>query len=429
MILKGSQRSGAMNLANHLMNDRDNDHVTLFEVRGFVARDLHGALSEAHAISKGTKCEQFMFSLSLNPPKGIDASEQDLQDAADRAEQALGLDGQPRAIVFHEKEGRRHAHVVWSRIDAKTMTAINLPHFKNRLMNLSRELYLDHGWELPDGLRRDGGRSPLNFTLAEWQQAKRLKLDPREIKRSFQDAWTQSDGIKAFKHALEDKGYFLAKGDRRGFVALDINGEVFSVPRMLGIKTKEVKAKLGDHEHLLSVDETKRTIAGKVTDHIRTYIDQVDQKHERDFEPLKEQRAEMVKLHRAERSKLKTKQQDRWQEEAQERFAKLNKGLRGLWQSLSGASVKIKKQNEREAWDALKRDQRQRDELVKAQMGERRELQKQIEALRRKHVKNRTILAWDIAQTLRMSDQVERMQEQSRQQERARTRHYRGPSL
>jgi hypothetical protein len=37
--------------------------------------------------------------------------------AIDMAEQRLGLDGHPRAIVFHEKEGRRHAHAVWSRID------------------------------------------------------------------------------------------------------------------------------------------------------------------------------------------------------------------------------------------------------------------------------------------------------------------------
>ncbi|PCJ85613.1 MAG: relaxase, partial [Hyphomicrobiales bacterium] len=182
MILKGSQRGGAKNLSAHLMNDRDNDHITVFELRGFLADDLHGALAETHAISKGTKCTQFMFSLSLNPPKNIVASEQDFLDAANKAEERLRLEGQPRAIIFHEKEGRRHAHVVWSRIDHKTMTAINLPHFKRKLNDLARDLYLDHGWELPNGLRRDGGKSPLNFTLAQWQQAKRIKLDPREIK-------------------------------------------------------------------------------------------------------------------------------------------------------------------------------------------------------------------------------------------------------
>jgi len=46
MILVGSQRGGASQLAAHLMNDRDNDHVTIEELRGFVADDLRGALNE-----------------------------------------------------------------------------------------------------------------------------------------------------------------------------------------------------------------------------------------------------------------------------------------------------------------------------------------------------------------------------------------------
>ena len=117
MILKGSQRSGAKALADHLMNDRDNDHVSCLELNGFISEDLNGALLETHAISKATQCKQYMFSLSLNPPQDHIATEQDFLEAADRAEKLLGLDGQPRAIVVHEKEGRRHAHVVWSRIN------------------------------------------------------------------------------------------------------------------------------------------------------------------------------------------------------------------------------------------------------------------------------------------------------------------------
>ncbi|MEM8750140.1 MAG: relaxase/mobilization nuclease domain-containing protein [Pseudomonadota bacterium] len=415
MILFGSQRGGASNLANHLMNDFENDHVTLYEVKGFVARDLHGALSEAYAISKGTKCEQFMFSLSINPPKGEDVSEQELIDAANRAEEKLGLDDQPRSVVFHEKEGRRHTHVVWSRIDASTMKAINLPHFKNRLKNLSRELFLDHGWELPDGLRRDGGKSPLNFTLDEWQQAKRLGLDPREIKQSFQDAWKHSDSKKAFQHALEDKGYFLARGDRRGFVALDIHGEVLSVPRMLGIKTKEVRERLGDPEELDSVDRTKQIIAEKVSDHLHGYINQVDDQHAKNFAPFYQQKQEMKQAQRQEREQLKVKQKERWQEEARGRAQRFNNGMRGLWDRVSGRHKTIREQNEKEVWVAAKRDQVQRDNLVKAQMQDRRKLQKQIEALRRKHAQDRKILARDIAQTVRMAEQSEEIRKVERQ--------------
>ncbi|MBL4647275.1 MAG: relaxase/mobilization nuclease domain-containing protein [Rhizobiales bacterium] len=408
------------------MNDRDNDHITVFELRGFLADDLHGALAETHAISKGTKCTQFMFSLSLNPPKNIVASEQDFLDAANKAEERLRLEGQPRAIIFHEKEGRRHAHVVWSRIDHKTMTAINLPHFKRKLNDLARDLYLDHGWELPNGLRRDGGKSPLNFTLAQWQQAKRIKLDPREIKQSFAEAWQHSDSVKGFKAALEEKGYFLAKGDRRGHVAMDINGEVFSVPKWLGIKTKEVKEKLGDSSHLPSVEQTRDDIKDKITDKFRGYMDDVDQRHVDELKPLNARRAGMVALHRIERAKTLKGQAHRLQEERKTRSSKLNTGLRGLWEKLSGAAGKIKKTHELEAWQASKRDQQQRDDLVKVQMKDRTSLQRKVEKLRRKHTQNRRILARDVSQAVRMKDQVERMQSQQRQRDHDR---YRGPSL
>ena len=78
-------------------------------------------------------------------------------------EQKLGLEDQPRAIVFHEKDGRRHCHAVWSRIDAQEMKAINLPFFKNRLMEISRELYLEHGWDMPHGMI--GPRAPQSAQL------------------------------------------------------------------------------------------------------------------------------------------------------------------------------------------------------------------------------------------------------------------------
>lgn len=245
MILKGSQRGGAGQLARHLLNERDNEHVTVRSLRGFMAGDLEGALAETHAIARGTKCRQFLFSLSFNPPKDANATEQDFDAAIEAAEKRLGLEGQPRAVITHEKEGRLHTHVVWSRIDAERMRAINLPFYKTRLKELARELYLDHDWTLPDGLRRDGGKSPLNFTLDEWQRAKRLDLDPREIKQSIQDAWKQSDNQQAFAASLIERGYVLARGDRRGFVALDHRGEVYSLARFAGVKTKELNARLG----------------------------------------------------------------------------------------------------------------------------------------------------------------------------------------
>lgn len=183
MILVGNQRGGVSDLATHLLK-QENDHVTIYEMRGCVSDDLHEAFREVHAIAKGTKCKQYLFSFSLNPPQAETVSERAFERAANTAEERLGLSGQPRAIVFHEKEGRRHAHVVWSRIDAARMTATNLPFYKQRLNALAKELYLEHGWSLPEGMRDRALSDPLNFSLEEWQQSLRTGRDPREVKLS-----------------------------------------------------------------------------------------------------------------------------------------------------------------------------------------------------------------------------------------------------
>ena len=418
MILKGSQRSGAGALASHLMNDRDNDHVTVLEMRGFIADDLHGALSEAQAISKATKCKQFMFSLSLNPPKDHIASEQDFLDAADRAEKALGLDGQPRAIIIHEKEGRRHAHAVWSRIDGENLKAINLPHFKRKLNALSRDLYLDHGWELPKGMQAGGGKSPLNFTLAEWQQARRQGLDPREIKQIFQEAWKQSDNLKSFGNALAERGYFIAKGDRRGFVALDVSGNIYAISKWTSIRAKEVKSKLGSPDKLPSVSHVKGELRGLVTDKLKEFIADVKAKHACDIKPLQHEKAKLVALHRAERLRLEKGQKERWNEETKIRSNRLNKGIRGLLDWVSGKSKATKQRNEIEAYQHLRRDLSQRDDLVKDQMVDRQSLQKRFDAIYKSQIQDRRVLARDVSQFLRNSERRSRT-DAIRQRERA----------
>ena len=140
MILKASQRGGGQDLAVHLMRMDDNEHVKLHELRGFASDNLKGAFKEAEAISQGTKCQQYLFSLSLSPPEDARVPVEVFEDTIGRIEDRLGLKDQPRAIVFHEKEGRRHAHCVWSRIDADTMTARQMSFYKTKLMSVSRDL-------------------------------------------------------------------------------------------------------------------------------------------------------------------------------------------------------------------------------------------------------------------------------------------------
>jgi Ti-type conjugative transfer relaxase TraA len=272
MILKGSQRSGGVQLAHHLMNTHDNDRVAVHDVRGFMADNLLGAFKEAYAVAKGTRCTQYLFSLSLNPPEKARVSIAEFEAAISNIEQKLKLQNHPRAIVFHEKEGRRHAHVVWSRIDPMTMKAQRMSHFKTKLRDISRELYLEHGWKLPDGYIDENKRDPLNYGFAEYHQAKRQNIDPKQLKELLLDCWQKSDSKSAFVNALEEYSLFLARGDRRGFVAVDHTGEVYSLSRWLGIKSKDLKARLGNQADLPSVAEVLAKLKAKQGDDYQSRI-------------------------------------------------------------------------------------------------------------------------------------------------------------
>ena len=111
MIPKASQRGLGQDLATHLQNAYDNEYVEIAEVRGAVARDLHGAFAEwelcAHAM---TRCRNYLYSLSVNPdPAQEPLSREQYLDYIGRAEGKLGLSrsaaryrlsyqGRPRAL-------------------------------------------------------------------------------------------------------------------------------------------------------------------------------------------------------------------------------------------------------------------------------------------------------------------------------------------
>jgi hypothetical protein len=393
MILKASQRGGPRQLAAHLLNLADNDHVTVLEVRGFISQELLGAMAETAAIARGTRCRQPIFSLSLNPPKEGNASLADLTQAIERIEEKLGLSGQPRAIVIHEKEGRRHAHAVWSRIDSEEMKAINLPFFKMRLKELSKELYLEHEWPLPEGHRTDGWKNPLNFTLAEWQQAKRSGLDPREIGQIFKEAWQRSDGLTSFKHALEERGFYLAKGDRRGIVATDLDGEVYSVSRWLGIKTKELTQRLGKDPSLSPIAEVKASLGNRITKQLRAFIDQDKTAKKEELEVYKERLRRIVLHQRRERILLNRGQAERWKKETSERAARYRRGLGIVLDVLTGDLFRQRKRNEAEAYASFVRDRKQREALFEEQAKERLPIQREIERIRARQRDERLALA------------------------------------
>lgn len=402
MILEGNQRGGSKDLALHLLK-AENDHVDVHEMRGFVSDDLVSALHESYAVSRGTKCKKFLFSLSLNPPPGEDVSTQAFEEAINQVEEKLGLTNQPRAIVFHEKQGpggvRRHAHAVWSRVDMAEMKAIKLPYYKLNLQDVSRELYIKHDWEMPRGFMNSEEHDPKNFTMQQWQQAKRIGKDPRKIKTVLQDCWAISDTQGAFQNALKERGYTLAKGDRRGFVALDHACEVFSISKKwIGISANDVRKKLTDQKLLPSVDEARQQIAQEMDSRLSALQRQQQTALQSRLTEIEQKRVRMVENHRAQRQTLREQQQTRWQAEAQQRQARFNKGLRGVLDRVTGKHHRLKEQNECETLHAYQRDRQEKDILIFNQLDQRRQLQARTQRLNNFKDNHKQALSSDVQQ-------------------------------
>ena len=374
MILEGNERGGAKDLALHLLKE-ENDHVTVHELRGFMSDDLVPALNEIYAVSRGTKAKKFMFSLSLNPPQTVNVSTEAFLSAIERTEKDLGLSGQPRAIVFHEKKGRRHCHVIWSRIDALNMKAIKIDFYKRKLMDISRDLYLEHGWKMPRGFINSAEHDPRNFTMAQWQQACRARKHSRDVKAAFQNCWLVSDSLASFRHALSERGYMLAQG-RRGYVAVDECCEVYSIPRQLnkGTNKKDVIAKLGEPKGLPTVEQAKADMAATLAKRLQTLQQEQEEAIAERMQDIKKLLADLVHRHKSERQTLASQHAQRNIRERKARQARYNKGLRGLLDHFTGKHRRIREQNERDAVAALERDRRETDAQIFAHLEQRRSL-------------------------------------------------------
>jgi hypothetical protein len=237
-------------LAVHLQRTDTNERAEVKELRDVAADNLDGALREMAAVASGTRSKRPLYHASINtgPGERLTAAQQAL--AVDRLEAALGLTGQPRAVVEHVKEGREHVHVVWSRIDLERMRAITDSHNYRKHEEVARALEREFGHKRVQGahVEREGVERPERTpSHAEMQQAERTQLTPKQAKEQITAIWQRTDSGKAFAAALEQEGWILARGDKRDFVVIDPHGEAHSLARRVdSAKAKDIRARMVD---------------------------------------------------------------------------------------------------------------------------------------------------------------------------------------
>lgn len=402
MIFYASQRANAAELAKHLLNTAENDHVTVHEVRGFATHDLTEALLEIAAISKGTRCKQYLFAISLNPPEEADVTIEGFEAAIEEIERRLKLVDQPRIIVFHEKKGRRHCHVVWSRLAVSRhtlgrMVAIPMNHFKRKLQEISYILFLKNGWKLPAGMRRKEDKSPFALSREEYRQAVRLSEDAQALKGLFKALWEQSDSKAAFASALEAHGFFLAQGDRRGVVAVDLNGKVYSLSRWIGVKAKGLAARLGEPEKLPITEQARRFIAERMTENLRRYQQSIKKQSAQKRQPLVRELRELVRQQRQERQALIDTQNTRRITETRLRLSRFAVGTRGLWERATGEHERKRRANAAEVQACLSRDRKELHTLIRSQLKERQALEQTLRFYREEETQENLRLRRELA--------------------------------
>lgn len=280
MIPFGSQRgNGPDDLGPHVQNTLDNREVEIMQVRGSVARDVDGWMREVEVQAFAlTKCSNYLYSLSVNPDeRGQGRWTRDMYfDYIERAEQRLGLSGQPRVVVRHVKEDeagipREHYHAIWSRIDVERRRAIHMFCDHDTLMMVTREFARERGLRLPEGYDKqkvvERKRREYQMTWHDkWQQDRGgLPLEAR--KAQVTTAWERRDTPRSFVRSLEAMGYTLATG-RRDYVLVDMHGFQKSLPKLIDdkkVRIEQVREFLGKDfpkDSLPSVEEALALAAG-----------------------------------------------------------------------------------------------------------------------------------------------------------------------
>ena len=289
-------------------------------------------------------------------------------DYIDRAEERLGLSGQPRAVVFHIKHGREHCHVVWSRIDPFAEKAIHMAFDHDKLMMVTREFARDHGLELPDGyFKEKGAEKTRQETVYDMAKKRARGLSKEDHIEAVTDAWRASDNARAFVQALAEKGYMLATG-KRPYVLVDFYGGMHALPRLIAdksVRTQDIRdflAKDYPPESLPSVDEAKALIAEhrkSIEAHLKfeqraEAIDQLKrsqaerrQSQEKALAELKQrqhrERLQLAALQRADRDALRGDYLATALRIKQERYAKRPTGLAAFLGRVTGVELIRKK--------------------------------------------------------------------------------------
>ncbi|RZK45072.1 MAG: relaxase [Hymenobacter sp.] len=320
MIIKGGSRTNGQQLGRYLTAKGENEQVQVFDVRGATTQDAAKAVLEFSLASELTKRgKNGLYSASISPAVGEDATmtQDDWLKSADVLEKKLGLTGQPRAIVFHEKIGtdgkkRQHLHCVWQREkDGKF-------------------LKMSHNYRQHDSARK----------ALEQEFGHKFTRQPVEAKQTITEAWHQSKTGREFLDRAKVMGYAIAQGTRRGYTIVDekLGQKADFVRQLIGIKTHEAAAKLQDVQGQLKHEDEYQGA------HVRSLTDRQNAQQERTGGRKRAAKSEGQKIQ--DEQPATEKRGAEVQEQAASNFEGIIPKPKTLAERIRGASTEITGDNE-----------------------------------------------------------------------------------
>ena len=233
-------------LAPHLLDTKGNERVQLLGASGLVAADddLQGQLNEMRFFAANENAGVFHAKLNPGQVESQAMTEAQWRETVAEYVRRQGFENHQYFAVLHEKEGRTHAHVVVGRRNLETSKSYQAHHQNAVDMRIQAELcealpYL--GQPSRRGYDAEGNpRSPRPVRGHDFDAGRRTGLDPRKIAADLQSAWIDAQGDRdQFVAAVEKQGLTIERG-RKCWVARDQAGTAHSLPRRLGLKSREV---------------------------------------------------------------------------------------------------------------------------------------------------------------------------------------------
>ncbi len=208
---------------------------------------------------KSTAGVVYSFSLSWHPDQN--PSQETQQQAALDTLTKLRLSDHEAIVIAHRDEAHPHVHIICNlvhpengKVAVPSYDRLTLSKWAENLERADGEILCEQR-VINNQRRREEAKKDRQLALIKHKEAQLKKAV------AIEDLYHRSDSGKAFQAALDEIGYTLAKGDRRGFVLVDKEGTISSLSRQIkGQRAKDIREYLKDIDTLPDAKDVSNTL-------------------------------------------------------------------------------------------------------------------------------------------------------------------------